>query len=242
MQVPVWHAVSGGHRPQMPPQPSGPHVAPVQSGTQPAVHLPAPSQAKPLGQAPQEPPQPSLPHCFWKQLGVHPASQLWPLQRLPGGQAPHEPPHPSGPQVLGPKGVSQLGVQVGMHCPPSPHANPPGHVPHEPPQPSAPHILGPKGVSQLGVHTFAHVPLSQAVPGGHVPQVPPQPFPPHVLPTQLGVHCLQALASFSHGPCTAFSKQPGGAPGPQLSCTHSMTARNSSCASLLPSSRQISKH
>jgi hypothetical protein len=91
--------------PQVPPQPSLPHVLPLQLGVQP--HWPVWPQACPDGQLPQVPPQPSGPQTRPAQLGAHAhcpvAEQAW-----PPAQVPHEPPQPSGPQVL----PSQLGTHA----------------------------------------------------------------------------------------------------------------------------------
>jgi hypothetical protein len=53
--------------PQTPPQPSGPHVLPLQSGTQ--TQFPVASQDMPGEQDPQLPPHPLLPQLLPLQLG-----------------------------------------------------------------------------------------------------------------------------------------------------------------------------
>jgi hypothetical protein len=54
--------------PQLPPQPSEPHILPLQLGVQ--THCPLALQVWPVPQVPQLPPQPSVPHTLPLQLGT----------------------------------------------------------------------------------------------------------------------------------------------------------------------------
>jgi hypothetical protein len=58
-----------GQVPHEPPQPSGPHILPLQSGTH--THAPAEPQLLGAAQVPHEPPHPSGPHVFPVQVGMH---------------------------------------------------------------------------------------------------------------------------------------------------------------------------
>lgn len=63
------------HNPQLPPQPSGPHVFPVQFRTQVFEHTPF-THDSPLAQTPQLPPQPSSPQFLPTQFGTQVLEQL----------------------------------------------------------------------------------------------------------------------------------------------------------------------
>ena len=102
----------------MPPQPSGPHCLPLQSGVQPwgATHLYSKLQVLPWGQVPQVPPQPSDPQSLSSQTGVQLLGwKHWPLklQIQPAGQVPQVPLQPSDDPQLFPL---QLGVQLRKAC------------------------------------------------------------------------------------------------------------------------------
>lgn len=96
--------------PQDPPQPSSPHLALPQLGTQSFMHKDNwLSQWVPLPQVPQEPPQPSPPQTLPLQLGAH--SQVPDvLQYWIAWQLPQEPPQLSSPQTfLLPLALMQVG-------------------------------------------------------------------------------------------------------------------------------------
>lgn len=61
LQTPFTQDCPLGQTPQLVPQPSSPHVFPVQLGVQEVTHFPAEQNC---GQLPQELPQPSSPHSF----------------------------------------------------------------------------------------------------------------------------------------------------------------------------------
>jgi hypothetical protein len=159
---------------QVPPQPSGPQVAPPQLGAQTQV---PPEQVAPVLQA-------------------LPAQQAWPMapqvrqappwQTLPAPQPGRQvPPQPSGPQLLPAQAGAQAQVpfeQVapGSHCEPSQQA-----------WPTAPHV------EQLPL-ALQVTPAGQ--PGG---QVAPQPSGPQLLPAHEGVQAQVPpwqLAPLPHTP------------------------------------------
>jgi len=199
IQMPVWHAVSGGQNPQLPPQPSVPHWSPVQFGTHEGSHNPLPLHWKPFGHWPQEPPQPSAPHCLVRQFGVQTLTQFRPMQAVPSVQVPQLPPQPSPPQVLGPMGVLQLGTQGGLQLPFGRQMYSSGQAPQVPPQPSEPQDFP----AQLGTQLSSHWKSSQVNPLGQSPQEPSHPLGPHSFPPQSGVHSPQACHRVWHGPAMA---------------------------------------
>lgn len=195
-QVPDWHEEPAVQVPQSPPQPSAPHVLPLQAGVHPA----AGTQSKPdvtalhskLPRALQSlvVSAPSLHHVSVVPLQVpaavtlpHPAAAHWPaaVQLCPAAQLPHAPPQPSVPQTL----PIQIGVQVETHVPTALQVLPAVQAPQEPPQASLPHCLP----LHAGVHDEMQVPaLLHVFPAPHVPQEPPQPSSPQVFPSQFGWH------------------------------------------------------
>jgi hypothetical protein len=172
---------------QVPPQPSGPQVAPPQLGAQMQV---PPEQVAPALQAlPGQQGCPTAPHVAQRPLDMHkvPGAQ-------PGGQVP---PQPSGPQVRPAHDGTQAQVPFTQLAPGS-HEVPPQQV-----CPMAPHE--------------EQVPLAlQAVPAPHPGgQVPPQPSGPQLLPAQDGVQTHMPLAQLAppvHAPsqhgCPAAPQPP----------------------------------
>jgi len=141
-QVPtVPHSMPVGQLPQVPPQPSGPQVRPVQLRTHATQAPDDVLHICPVGHVPQVPPQPSEPQVRPVQSRVHEQVPAV-LHVCPVGQVPQAPPQPLGPQVRP--------AQVGVHeqLPTALQVCPVGQVPQVPPQPS-----GPQGrPAQVGVH------------------------------------------------------------------------------------------
>jgi hypothetical protein len=164
-QAPELHTLGAVHDPHNPPQPSGPHVLPLQSGTH--AHAPEPVQV--VGASTQ--------HVYVTPSNM-PAPQLTSSVLLVSAKpkvaqsseayVAHV---PAGLQLEGPPWLLAVQVFTGVH------------VPHDPPQPSGPHVLP----LQSGTHTQAPDP-SQVLGAVHVPHEPPQPSGPHTLPAQSGLH------------------------------------------------------
>ena len=129
-----------GQRPQEPPQPSGPHCLPVQSGTQMSSHMPVVSlQVRPSAHTPQlHPATPPSPHSLLAQAvsqsggSTTSGAQVWvaSTQVKPSSQPPqsHSPITPHLPR--------QMGSQTG-----STMVSSPGVVLSSPPEVSSPGVV-----------------------------------------------------------------------------------------------------
>ncbi len=113
-QAPDTHSgVSPEHVPQLPPQPSLPHEALLQSGVQLDSHTPALQKGVEASHCPQLPLHPSSPHIRVPQSGTQTAPQTPALQKgVALSQVPQLPPQPSLPQTADP----QLGMHVLDGC------------------------------------------------------------------------------------------------------------------------------
>jgi hypothetical protein len=150
-QLPLAHEYPAGHAPHEPPQPSVPHVRPLQLGMHPtqtpALQLRPPGQ----GQSPRQLWQSSIPGAQIpspQRTAQVPAA----LHDCPTGQPPHEPPQPSLPHAR----PAQFGVHE--HWPAPSHTCGEAHDPHEVPQTGSGPQLRPL---QSGAHAQLPAPLQR---------------------------------------------------------------------------------